>query len=421
MESLDTFAIIISVTALFGYINEKSFKLPTTIGVMLVSLLLSLGLLLFGNDSVQNWAKVTLEGLNFNKLVMEGMLSVLLFAGALHVNLDHLRQQRYPILVLASVGVLLSTFIIGSLTYFILPLLGLHLPYIYALVFGALISPTDPIAVLGILKRLGVRKDVETLITGESLFNDGVGVVVFTVIAGLLGAASHGDGHHSSEVNVAAIAQLFAIEALGGLVFGLALGFIGYHLLKSIDNYAIEVTISLAIVIGGYALALQLHTSGPLAMVAAGLLLGNQGRSFAMSDTTRQHLDMFWEMLDEILNAVLFVLIGFELLLVTYSQNLILATFIAIPLVLFARFVCVGTPIQLFRLRSSFPKYTVRTLVWGGLRGGISVALALSLAHGPERDIILAMTYGVVIFSIVVQGLSVGQIAKRIPSASPSP
>ena len=425
MTSFEIFAIIISMTALFGWINERFIKLPTAIGLMLVSLLMSLGLIFFATDAMQVWVKDILVGLDFNDLVMNGMLSVLLFAGALHVNLNDLSKQGWPIFVLASVGVITSTFIVGTLTYYMLNFFDLHISYTYALVFGALISPTDPIAVLSILKSIGVRKDVETLITGESLFNDGVGVVVFSVIVGLLGtsAGGHGgeavDAAHAVESgnNVMNALTLFGQEAIGGVIFGLVLGYLGYQMLKSIDSYPVEVMVSLAVVVGGYALAHALHTSGPLAMVVAGLLLGNQGRRFAMSDTTREHLDKFWEMMDEILNAVLFVLIGMELLVIVYNQQTIKAALIAIPIVLLGRFIAVGLPISLFRLGRTFPKFTVRLLVWGGLRGGISVALALSLASGPERDIILALTYAVVVFAILVQGLSVGQIAKRIPPA----
>lgn len=424
MTSFEIFAVIISITALFGWINERFIKLPTAIGLMVVSLLMSLGLIFFATDGMQVWVKDLLVGLDFNDLVMNGMLSVLLFAGALHVNLNDLSKQGWPIFVLASVGVITSTFIVGTLTYYMLNFFDLHISYTYALVFGALISPTDPIAVLSILKSIGVRKDVETLITGESLFNDGVGVVVFSVIVGLLGTSGAHGGHgedaaHAVESgnNVMNALTLFGQEAIGGVIFGLVLGYLGYQMLKSIDSYPVEVMVSLAVVVGGYALAHALHTSGPLAMVVAGLLLGNQGRRFAMSDTTRDHLDKFWEMMDEILNSVLFVLIGMELLVIVYNQQTLTAALIAIPIVLLGRFIAVGLPISLFRMSRTFPKFTVRLLVWGGLRGGISVALALSLAHGPERDIILALTYAVVVFAIIIQGLTVGQIAKRIPSA----
>lgn len=415
MTAFEISAILLTLTALFGYINERFIKLPTTIGVTIAALILSLGLLLFSNPALSAWADSFLQSLDFDSLVLEGMLSFLLFAGSLTVNLEDLNKQKYPVLILATVGVVTSTFVVGGFAFLLTSVLGLELPFLYCLLFGALISPTDPIAVLSILKKVGVPKDIETLITGESLFNDGVGVVVFSVILGLIGA---GHGGHEGDVN---IALLFTQEAIGGIIFGMVIGLIAYYLLKSIDNYTVEILITLALVMGGYALALAMHTSGPLAMVIAGLFIGNRGRLFAMSDKTREHLDTFWELIDEILNAVLFVLIGLEMLVVAFSVVNVSAAFLVIPLVLLGRFISVGSPISLMRLRKQyFLPYTVRMMVWGGLRGGISIALALSLEPGSERDIILSMTYGVVVFSLLVQGLSIGQIAKRIPEPSAS-
>ncbi len=412
MSIFETVAVILSVTALFGYLNERFIKLPTPIGVTLVALLLSLGLLLIGGATARGWAEGLLVTLDFNALVLEGMLSFLLFAGSLTVNLDDLNRQKWPVLILATLGVVLSTFLVGTLAYFLLGLLGLPIPYLYALLFGALVSPTDSIAVLSILRTLGVPKDIETLITGESLFNDGVGVVVFSVILSLVGEGGHG------EASVGGVALLFAQEALGGVVFGLVIGLITYHLLKRVDDYTAEVLITLALVTGGYAFALTLHISGPLAMVVAGLFIGNRGRLFAMSETTREHLDTFWEMTDEILNAVLFVLIGLEMVLVEYTPRSFTAAFLAVPLVLVSRLLSVGVPISLIRLRRAFLPYTIRMMVWGGLRGGISVALALSLPSGETRDLLLIMTYGVVVFAILVQGLTVGRVAARIPKSA---
>ena len=408
MSTLETAAIILALTALFAYLNERFIRLPTSIGVTLVALVASLALLLFGSAGLVTQTEGFLASLDFDALVLEGMLSFLLFAGSLHVDLARLNEQKWPILILATAGVVLSTFLVAVLVFFMLGLIGLELPFLYALLFGALISPTDPIAVLGILKRLGVRKDIETLITGESLFNDGVGVVVFTVILGLIGAGDHGEG-------AGGVALLFAQEAIGGALFGLALGLLMFLLLRSIDNYPVEVLITLAGVLGGYTLAGALHTSGPIAMVVAGLLVGNRGRAFAMSDKTREYLDAFWEMVDEILNAVLFMLIGLEVFVVRFEGPGIWAALLAIPIVLLARLTGVGTTISLFRLRRTFPRFTVRLLTWGGLRGGISVALALSLAVGDERNLILVMTYAVVVFAILVQGLTVGRVAARIP------
>ncbi len=408
MNLLTLASLLLTVTALFSFINARWIKLPTTIGVMLIALAFSVSLVVLnklGWANIADTAASILSGIDFNITLMQGMLSFLLFAGALHVNLNDLREQRWVIGTLASIGVVISTFLVGTLTYYLLHALGINISYLYCLMFGALISPTDPIAVLSILKSIGAPKPLETKITGESLFNDGVGVVVFLA---LLGIAQHPD-----EATVSHVALLFAEEAIGGAVFGLALGYLGYTMLRSIDNYQVEVLITLAMVMGGYALASALHFSGPIAVVVAGLLIGNEGRKNAMSDTTIEHLDTFWELLDEILNALLFVLIGLEVLVLQFTQSWLLAGLIAIPIVLFSRWVAVGIPISLFRLRRSFSTYTIRILVWGGLRGGISVALALSLPAGSERDLLLAMTYVIVVFSIVVQGLSIEKLIKR--------
>jgi CPA1 family monovalent cation:H+ antiporter len=411
MGLFQSFALVLTVTALFGFVNERWIKLPTPIGVTLVALVTSLGLLLFRDTALTHWAQGFLDSLNFGTLVLEGLLSFLLFAGSLHVNLEDLGRQGWPIVVLATVGVVISTVVVGLLTYVGAGLLGYGLPLAWAFVFGALISPTDPIAVLGILRRLGVRHDVETLVVGESLFNDGVGIVVF--LAALEFAMAAGGGHGASN----GTAALFVREALGGLALGFVLGVTTYLLLRAVDQYTVEVLLTLALVSGGYALADAAHMSGPLAMVVAGLFIGNRGRMLAMSSTTREHLDTFWELVDEILNAVLFVLIGLEILVLAKGYPWPLAL-LAIPLVLVARLVSAGAAITTLRARRHFPPWTVRTMVWGGLRGGISVALALSLPPGHERDLIVSMTYAVVVFSILVQGLTVSRVARRIPSES---
>jgi len=333
-------------------------------------------------------------------------LSFLLFAGALHVNLNDLAKQKWAIVSLATLGVLLSTFIIGGLSWLVLNWLGIGLPLIYCLLFGALISPTDPIAVLGILKTAHAPKSLEIKIAGESLFNDGVAVVVFIV---LFGIATGGE-----EINAAHIGLLFLEEAVGGVVYGLLLGFLTYRMLKGVDNYTVEILLTLALVTGGYALATVIHVSGPIAIVVAGLWIGNHGRLLAMSEHTREHLDTFWELMDEILNAVLFVLIGLELLLLSLTQEYLLAAVLIIPIVLLARLVSVGLPIGLLRFKQQFAPGVVKVLTWGGLRGGISVALALSLPAGPERNLILTVTYMVVVFSIIVQGLSISSLVKKV-------
>ncbi|UCG32150.1 MAG: sodium:proton antiporter [Phycisphaerales bacterium] len=423
MTVFEIIAILLVLAALFSYVNYRWLRLPTTIGLMLMALATSLLLIALGHlrPAVRSAAATMLETVDFDETLLHGMLGFLLFAGALHVDLDDLRRHRLVIATLATVGVVTSTIIVGLLTYGLLRLLALDLSMIHCLLFGALISPTDPISVLAILKSLAAPEDLEVQIAGESLFNDGVGVVVFLVILRIAGA-SHG-GH---EPGMGQVAILFLQEAVGGAVFGLAAGFVTYLMLKSVNNYQVEILLSLALVTGGYALADRLHLSGPIAMVVAGLLIGNHGRALAMSATTREHLDMFWELVDEILNAVLFVLIGLEVLVLSLRGAYLLAGLFVIPVVLMARGVSVGLPIALIRrLRNVIP-HAVKLMTWGGLRGGISVALALSLRDSlgpnarPTTDVILVLTYVVVVFSIVVQGLTLRPLLRRwLPETAP--
>jgi CPA1 family monovalent cation:H+ antiporter len=409
MSIFDTIAILLVLCACFGFINARVLRLPRTIALMLMGLGLATLLLLVG-EVAPAWAEharvFVATKIDFNEALMGVLLSFLLFAGALHVNLDDLKAQRSIIFLLASIGVLVSTFLVGSVFYYLARLFGLEISYLYCLVFGALISPTDPIAVLGILKKVGAPKTLETKICGESLFNDGVGVVVFLTLLGLATGRLHADAGH--------IAVEFVKETGGGIVLGLLLGWICYWMLKKLDDYSVEILITLACVTGGYSLAGYLHLSGPLAMVVAGLLIGNHGRSFAMSETTREHVDTFWELVDEILNALLFVLLGLELLILVFEGRFLVLGLLAIPLVLFARFIAVGAPIVLMRRWRTFTTGAVRVLTWGGLRGGISIALALSLPGGEERDLILTVTYVVVVFSIAVQGLTVGPLMRKL-------
>lgn len=406
MEILNLAAILITLAALFSYINHRFIGLPNAIGVMVIALLFSLSLIGLGKAgiwTVDEYAARIVGSVDFDETLLHGMLSFLLFAGALHVNLDDLLEQKWVILSLATIGVLISTALIGFLSWGILQLFGISVPLIYCLLFGALISPTDPIAVLATLKSAGVAKSLETKIAGESLFNDGVGVVIFLVLLGTLTAPE--------EASVSHAIILFAEEAIGGVILGLALGYIGFRMLRSIDNHQVEILITLAMVMGGYALATAIHTSGPIAMVVAGLFIGNRGRKFAMSDSTRRHLDTFWELLDEILNAALFVLIGLEVLALEFTETFIAAGLVAIPLVLLVRGISVGLPITLLRFRREFSPKVVRILVWGGIRGGISVALALSLPPSSYRDLIIGTTYVIVVFSIIVQGLTIARVA----------
>jgi len=417
MDLATLIAVILSLSAAFAYLNWRFIGLPSTIGAMLMALAASAGLLALGWLGVADLptrAARILAAVDFDKTLMDGMLSFLLFAGALHINSKDLARKKWSIGLLATAGVLLSTFIVGAFTYLLLAALGLAAPFVYCLLFGALISPTDPIAVLATLKNAGIAKTLEAQIAGESLFNDGVGVVVFIVILGVVQQASGADGAAGPALIVHAI-EIFLWEALGGIAFGYALGWAGFHLLKSVDNYQVEILLTLALVMGGYTLARAIFVSGPIAVVVAGLLIGSRGRRYAMPAVTRARLHDFWKLLDEILNVVLFVLIGLEALVLRWQGPFFAAGLLAIPLILLARLVSVGAPISFLRAAGrEFSKNTVKILVWGGLKGGISVALALTLPPGPERDVFLVIAYIVVVFSIAVQGLTIGRVAKRL-------
>jgi CPA1 family monovalent cation:H+ antiporter len=409
-------AVMLSLSALFGWINHAFLKLPHTIGLLIMALVSSLVLLgleiIFPALGLTDTFQAMIGQIDFNETVMKGMLAFLLFAGALHVDMTFLHSKRWAIGLMATIGVLISTAIVGGGFYLVAQLLGLQIPFIWALVFGALISPTDPVAVLSILKTVSMPQELEAKIAGESLFNDGVGVVVFTIIV----AIAAGSGAHGAEhVGPAQIAELFFVEAGGGAVLGLVTGWLAYKAMAMIDEHAIEILITLGIVAGTYALAQRLHLSGPIAVVIAGLLIGNKGAEFAMSERTRTYLFGFWEMIDEILNSVLFLLIGLEILVLSSSMDAKygLVVLLAIPLVLIARFTAVLIPIKFLGLFKSFTKGAIPVLTWGGLRGGISVALALSLPDVPEKPLILTATYGVVIFSIIVQGLTVKNVVQR--------
>ncbi len=404
---LDIAAACLAITAVMAWFNHRFVGLPTTIGVMVVALAFSfvlLGLNLLGFQDLYAYEVSLLASINFSEVLMQGMLSFLLFAGAMHVDLSELRAYRWPVAALAVAGTMASTLLIGFALWTILPYTGHTLPLVWCLLFGALISPTDPIAVMGILKTAGVPRSLEVVISGESLFNDGMGVVIFALILGMLASGEPPTLAHG--------ATLLAHEAGGGIVFGFALGYVTYRLLRSIDSYEEEVLITLAAVLGGYALASRLHVSGPLAMVVAGLMIGNHGRALAMSDKTREYLDMFWELVDSILNALLFVLIGLEVILVAYSPGIAIASLAAIGITLATRLATVGAPVAVVGGAFGLPPKSWKVLTWGGLRGGISVALALTLPAGPERDLVLALTYSVVVFSILAQGLTIGRVAR---------
>ena len=408
MTVFQIIAILISLTAMFSYLNFRYFKLPATIGVMLIALLVSLGLIGAGHFApwIRDGAARLLGRIDFDKTLMQGMLSFLLFAGALNIDLNDLIEQKGVIAPLAIAGVVISMFVFGTLVHFALGWFGLELSYAWCLLFGALISPTDPVAVIGILKDAKVPHNLEVQIAAESLFNDGIGVVAFIVMREIAVTGQH--------ASAAQIGRLFLEQAVGGAVFGLVIGWVAYRLLKSVDNYRVEMMLTLALVMGGYALASAIQVSGPIAIVVAGLFIGNRGRRLAMSETTRKNLDAFWGLLDEILNALLFVLIGLQVLVLTFTHDLFFAGLLAIPAILLARWVSVAVPVTVLRRWRDFTPGTVTIMTWGGLRGGISVALALSLPAGHEREIVLVVTYIVVVFSILAQGLTLQRVVRGL-------
>ncbi|RNI28425.1 sodium:proton antiporter [Rufibacter immobilis] len=416
MEPLQLFSLIIALSAVLAFINIKFIKLPATIGLMVLSLLLSLVILLAGSitSPLVHFLRALLTQLDFSDFLLDFMLGFLLFAGALHTDVKKLRQSMVPILAFATVGTLISTFAVGAMLYYLVPFLYQPVPFIHCLLFGALISPTDPIAVLSILKKTGVSEAVETNITGESLFNDGVGVVVFLTIFNI---AREG----ASEIETSEIGLLVLEEVGGGILLGVVLGYLAYRMMKSIDHYQTEVLITLALVMGGIALAPLLHFSGPLAMVVAGLFIGNRGTEYAMSATTTDYVHKFWELTDEIMNALLFVLIGLELIVIPIHHAFVYVGIAAIALLLLARLVSLFLPALLFRFKHQFPGRTLLIMTWGGLRGGISIALALSLTQGMERNFIVSITYIVVLFSIIVQGLSLGKVVQKLNRKQPLP
>jgi CPA1 family monovalent cation:H+ antiporter len=397
-------------------------KLEPTVGLLMISLASSLGVMLlhwlFPRLAIVEQIQTLAGGIDFNEALMHGMLGFLLFAGSLHVDLEYFIKRKGTIASLATLGLLMSTFMVGGLSWLVFNWLGLEISLLACLIFGALISPTDPIAVMGTLKTLDAPKDLEANIAGEALFNDGVAVVVFTGLVAVWNAqAGHGaghGGHGAGEMDAGALALFFLREAGGGALLGLVCGYLAYRLMLSIDDYKVEVMLTLALVMGSYSLAWTLHVSGPIAVVVAGLLIGNRGRAFAMSEEVADYLEKFWELIDEILNALLFMLIGVEVLVISFTGPSVLAGLIVILIVLLARLVSVSVPISIIGLRSSFPPGVVRILTWAGLRGGISVALALSLPPSPEKNLIVTSTYLVVLFSILVQGMTIKRVLRKL-------
>lgn len=403
-------SILVFISAIFGYINVKFLKLPNTIGLMLITIVFTLAVfgISYFDDTLLDAERYIITQIDFKYVLLDVMLSFLLFAGALHTNFEQLKIQRWPILAFSTLGVLVSTFLVGTIMFYILQAFGLQVDFIYCLLFGSLISPTDPIAVLGILKQAGAPKKLETKIVGESLFNDGVGVVVFLTIFKI---ASSG----MDAITPLEIVELFGIEVIGGIVLGLFIGWVTYRLMRSIDDYDIEVIITLAAVMMGTVVAQKFHLSAPLAMVTAGLVVGNDTlRHSAMSETTENYVDKFWELLDILFNTLLFVLIGMEMLVISFELTYVIAGLVAIPIVLVCRYLSLLLPIKFFEKRLNFVPRTNLVMTWGGLRGGISIALALGLTQEMHRDLFLVITYVVVVFSIVGQGLTVGKLVKKV-------
>lgn len=403
-------SILVFLSAVFGYINLRFFKLPNTIGLTLITILFTLAVfaLSYFDATLLEAERFIISQIDFKVVLLDIMLSFLLFAGALHTDLQKLREQRWPVLVFATFGVLVSTFLVGTAIFYLLMVLGLEVAYIHCLLFGSLISPTDPIAVLGILKKAGAPKKLEIKIVGESLFNDGVGVVIFLTIFGMANGTESG-------FSLAGILELFGVEVFGGLLLGLLLGWLTYYFLKKIDDYNIEVIITLATVMTGTMIATHLHVSAPLAMVVAGLMLGgNRTREHAMSELTEDYVDKFWELVDILLNTILFVLIGMEMLVLEFNTVYIYAGLLAIPIALLCRYLSLMVPVKLFQKRLDFVPNTTLIMTWGGLRGAISIALALGLTQSMERDLFLVITYVIVIFSILVQGLTVEKLITKL-------
>ena len=408
MQLYDALAILTVLAAIFGYVNHRFIRLPDTIGVMLISLAASLAIIAIGYFQPAVFKEITrfIRNIDFYTVLVRIMLSFLLFAAAIHIDAHELRRLRVPILTFSTLSVLLSTVIVGMLLYLLCRVFSQPIAFIYCLLFGALISPTDPIAVMSILKKAGIPNSLEVKIAGESLFNDGVGIVLFLCIYEIAVSGIQ----NLSAMNVVV---LFLRQAGGGIALGFALGYTGYLLLRTIDYYQVEVMITLAIVMGGYLFAEVLGVSGPLAMVVAGIITGNKSRLYGMSDLSRDYLDKFWGLVDNLLNALLFLLLGFEMLVIPFSPAWLLLGGMTIVVVLAARYLSVWLPIRILRLRTGFQKNSIGILTWGGLRGGLSVALALSLPAAMHGEFFLVITYIVVLFSIVVQGLTIGLLAAK--------
>jgi NhaP-type Na+/H+ and K+/H+ antiporters len=418
MELFYSISVLLIIATLFSYINSRFLKLPSTIGIMVIAMIFSVVLVILGRITPKPLEDVysLINHVDFTQLLMGGMLYFLLFAGAIQINIKDLREQKLAIIVFSTLSVIISTFVVGFVLYyalgFLLPLLGIQTPVslLYCLLFGALISPTDPIAVLSILKEAKVSKSLETKVSGESLFNDGVAVIAFTLIYNLIQGTENPE-----DITFITISGLLIKEIIGALLVGFILGHIGFYAMKTTDDYKLSVLVTISIVIGGYMISQAMGISGPLTMVSAGILIGNAGRRYSEKKHIENNfLKTFWELTDEILNAILFLLIGFELLMIPNPHDYWIVGLLSIAVVLFARYVSIKIPTLVIPFREKYSKGTIIILVWGGLRGGVSIALALSIADAEFRNVIVTVTYFVVVFSIVIQGLSIGKIARKI-------
>ncbi|AZA92959.1 Sodium, potassium, lithium and rubidium/H(+) antiporter [Chryseobacterium nakagawai] len=411
MELFLIFSILITLAAFFSYLNIKFLKLPSGISLMMMGVLAAAGVIVTGyfSSGFTEMIREKLALIDFSEFLLGILLSFLLFAGSLHVSIPELKKSAKSIISFATIGTLISTLIVGYSLFYLLSVFHQDIPLIYCLLFGALISPTDPIAVMGILKKTNLSKNIETNIVGESLFNDGIGVVIFVTILKIATVGPENFGPTE-------IGMLFIHEAIGGVIIGLIIGFIGYKLMKSIDHFQTEILISLAMVMGGYSLCHSIHVSGPLAMVVAGLMTGNRGKELAMSDITRDYLGKFWEVTDEVLNAILFMLIGLEIVIVSFDTSYLAIGIITALIILIARFVSLYVPAVVFRFKKVFGTKSLFIMTWGGLRGGISIALALSLPQNPYKDILVSITFVIVIFSILIQGITVEKVIKKLTS-----
>lgn len=412
MATYQIISIIVLLAAVFAYINDRWIKWPPTIGIMVLALFSSILIVILGNlvPFFSANALGLVSHIDFGQVLIKVMLSFLLFAGAIHIDAVKLRKEFWTVMTLATVGTFISTFLISVMSYYLFQVFQLQIPYIHCLLFGALISPTDPIAVMAILKKVGIPRTLELKIMGESLFNDGIGVVIFLTI---LEVASKGTGTFSPSGTI----MLFLKEACGGMLFGAVMGYAAYFLLRSIDNYRVEVLITLALVTCGYTLADELHLSAPLAIIVTGIMVGTKGRKVAISSTSWDYLGKFWDLIDEIFNAILFLLIGLEMLVIKIHPTIMIIGGIMILIVLLARWFSVSLPVAVLRFKIKFEKNAVTILTWGGLRGGLSVAMALSLPKNMHRDEFVLITYIIVIFSIIVQGLTIGKVAEKLKVA----